>query len=391
MKFAAHRQALREQCRMRKMHMMRMIRMRRKSAVLLLTAFVAGAVPVLQGCGAAQSGASQAAGTADTAVSTAAVSAATSQQARKILSFRTARLDFVNDRDGFLLIGENTVGGGSSDLALLKTADGGKTWKAVARDSDVANIAFQDEKNGYGIDAGSERLVKTADGGETWSPVPSVATQTIADISVMGGTLFIQQQAQSSMASVSFRFSGNGGGLWGVVKAPGTAAEKDTARSPEAYAAVTQTQGYMLLSERLSGASEYKTLCYTADGGKTWSVRSRSQDPSGGEGAGSVGTVGTTGTNGAMQFFPDNVGYIYYSGLSILMKSTDGGVNFGAVVDGQSLRAVSRPDFLTGSRGYLFLQDSTGSDSSVYLAATQDGGKSWTKTAAGSIFTAALR
>ncbi|MDF1686572.1 MAG: YCF48-related protein [Parvibaculaceae bacterium] len=73
---------------------------------------------------------------------------------------------FVNDKVGFAA---------GHDATVLKTTDGGETWRVFYRDTEFENpllaVHFEDENKGYAVGAFS-LMVETMDGGETWKTRP---------------------------------------------------------------------------------------------------------------------------------------------------------------------------------------------------------------------------
>ena len=73
---------------------------------------------------------------------------------------------FVNDQVGFAA---------GHDATVLKTIDGGDTWRVFYRDTEFENpllaVYFEDENKGYAVGAFS-LMVETTDGGETWKTRP---------------------------------------------------------------------------------------------------------------------------------------------------------------------------------------------------------------------------
>lgn len=73
---------------------------------------------------------------------------------------------FVNDQVGFAA---------GHDATVLKTTDGGDTWRVFYLDTEFENpllaVHFEDENKGYAVGAFS-LMVETMDGGETWKTRP---------------------------------------------------------------------------------------------------------------------------------------------------------------------------------------------------------------------------
>jgi photosystem II stability/assembly factor-like uncharacterized protein len=104
------------------------------------------------------------------------------------------------------------VGGGFSDpwAAIVKTVDGGATWKVIYASTDVPSasaVFFTDENNGV-VRAQDGRVLITADGGESWRGAIGTAYPffKFAD-SQVGWSCDADHQSQCS-------YTVNGGGSW---------------------------------------------------------------------------------------------------------------------------------------------------------------------------------
>jgi photosystem II stability/assembly factor-like uncharacterized protein len=82
-------------------------------------------------------------------------------------------LQFPSDKVGY------AVGGGYNDpwAAIVKTVDGGATWKVIYASTDYPSgfaVFFTDENNGV-VRAQDDRVLITADGGQSWSGATGTA------------------------------------------------------------------------------------------------------------------------------------------------------------------------------------------------------------------------
>jgi photosystem II stability/assembly factor-like uncharacterized protein len=104
-----------------------------------------------------------------------------------------SRIYFKNSNNGWLLGTYNSRASltvatvAARKTALLKTTDGGRTWKNKNFDATVKTfnaIQFFDENNGYVI--GNAGLIyRTSDGGETWIKQESGVTSNLRDIAII--------------------------------------------------------------------------------------------------------------------------------------------------------------------------------------------------------------
>jgi len=77
-------------------------------------------------------------------------------------------IDFVNENTGWIIAGSGNT--------LLKTEDGGETWKFINLEVELSMIDFINESTGWGVgsywdevtDIGYIFLIKSVDGGQTW-------------------------------------------------------------------------------------------------------------------------------------------------------------------------------------------------------------------------------
>lgn len=87
-------------------------------------------------------------------------------------------IHFVNEKVGY------AVGGGNDNGTLLKTTNGGAAWVEIRGKLDKMfySVFFTDERTGYA--AGRDRmLLKTGDGGETWKiSLPASAYRTLMSV-----------------------------------------------------------------------------------------------------------------------------------------------------------------------------------------------------------------
>ena len=156
---------------------------------------------------------------------------------------------FFNDQVG--LVGLNT---GSPIVPILRTTDGGQTWRPVTTPSstragiDVTDIWFRDSQEGWASLFFLNELWHTMDGGLTWNAI------------TMSGGLGAVRQTSHAIVATDWQdpggmFSSSNGGTTFV-------------RTPSA-----QTVGLDFVDDLHGVASGYSTpFMYTSDGGVTWQL-----------------------------------------------------------------------------------------------------------------------
>ncbi len=191
-------------------------------------------------------------------------------------------LVFINDQEGFVSM-DNPV---SSKLLLYKTADGGKTWKAVSlnvpqsidRDyvySSISAPVFSGDHNTDGVVVvkfGYDDKVKLAayhtnDGGDTWS---GTAFPGNIKVERMENLVFADVNSGWLVSDGSLYQTEDGGKSWNKVRTDSTFTQT-VAENPVIlqFQFADDQSGWLLdMSENQSGTK----LIRTDDGGKTWKV-----------------------------------------------------------------------------------------------------------------------
>ena len=188
-------------------------------------------------------------------------------------------------------IGSRTAVG---DLGtILRTTDGGATWKAESRTASFDNLAavfFSDSKKGTVVGANGT-ILRTTDGGVTWTPQPSGTSNWlwgVAFADTNNGTVVGEQ-------GLILR-TRDGGVTWSAQKSATTVSLRGVS-----FAGPN--------SETVVGANG--TILQTTDGGDTWSSRSS----------------GTSNWLNGVVFADANTGTAVGDGGTIL-RTTDGGVTW---------------------------------------------------------------
>lgn len=132
--------------------------------------------------------------------------------------------------------------------------------------------------------------------------------------------------------------------------------------------------GYAYCGGEVACGSQEKAIYYTNDSGVKWSIRSQAfgthTDHT------DIGTLSFGGDCTGIKFFSNGIGYIG-GGISSVMKSTDGGVNFSEMFknsDEQYHSGTGVPDFINCNEGYSFFASNGNSN---YLEHTTNDGIKW--------------
>lgn len=267
-------------------------------------------------------------------------------------------IDFISQNDGFMIF--NTP----NSKMLLKTTNGGYNWSVIIKNTDLVNIFAVNNQVIYGLENNSNSeyttLEKTVDGGTHWTTINTIK-KSGSNIQAIGDNLLF----------VGTNRSTDGGKTWSQVSLP----------SPDSHEALdliywlSAARGYALFGY-VAGItqSEAKTLYYTEDGGKTWSLKSRSNTIPSNNPKDNPNTVGNLSLIGyscnGLIFFSDGTGYLSMRNMGI-SKTIDGGVHFSWVTEQGSV--IINMDMINNTVGYTCINTLSG----IVLESTLDGGKNW--------------
>ena len=148
---------------------------------------------------------------------------------------------------------------------LLRTEDGGSTWKQCCPSPQpVADLSFVSAKLGYGLGERSDpnAVLKTADGGNSWEAVKSFTGESAAVrlsfISPAEGWI-LTASISSSSDKLTVLHTLDGGKTW-----------NRTGEVPCGWGKVCYFRFFNAKNGIVAGEGESEILYRTADGGKTW-------------------------------------------------------------------------------------------------------------------------
>jgi hypothetical protein len=137
--------------------------------------------------------------------------------------------------------------------------------------------------------------------------------------------------------------------------------------------------GYVLYGGEGFTQSQFKTLYYTNNGGKTWGVKSYTGDFMATPQVKPIGSLSVVGYGGGIQFFEHGVGFMAFRAFG-LTRSFDWGIDFSTTKNygGQVFRAG--PDFINSQVGFAAIATFDAKANEIQcLYSTTDGGDEWTE------------
>ena len=230
---------------------------------------------------------------------------------------------------------DRKTGYAAGDSVILKTTDGGATWKRLtAPRSTVRALAFRSPADGWAI---GDTLLHTSDGGASWQPAASLpGASGIGPVAVVGAAVVVLH------APGAFR-SDDGGRTW---KTLGNTPAND-------YSAIfflNDRQGWL--------AGDHGRIASTTDGGRTW----KAEELPGGARFTKV------------QFLSPQIGWLLPRNGHGPVATTDGGKSwksqYAGVAPGRTILDMS---FLDAKNGYLL----NAVDHGTTVLYTDSGGANW--------------
>lgn len=249
---------------------------------------------------------------------------------------------------------------------IIRTSDGGATWKCVLRTgmTEIVALDFVDAQNGAALSDGGV-LYTTADGGQTWEgdndsnlfkqvyTLPSAAPEP--GVMPRNGAQGPNLPEFIELYGISFRGEKDG---WAF----GSREETTQGSKPGTFA--TRTRPVVLR---------------TSDGGETWSLVSLPASLPAFGLSRSAFVDQTTGWVVAGNIDEDDSGAI--------LKTTDGGATWAVLPAGPAKQVPEDVYFLDATTGWAVgaTEDASGEPGPSHILATKDGGATWqiqTKVAA---------
>lgn len=243
---------------------------------------------------------------------------------------------------------------------ILKTADGGTTWAALASGTTLAlnGVHFLDASNGWAVGA---TILRTVNGGTTWTPQTGAFT-TLQDVRFLSASVGV---AVGSVGSQGFLRTTNGGDTWTALDIGSTGTNR-----PQALFFLDALRGFAvgLNANMITTTCDAWGQCTT-----TYSVPK---------------SVIWKTTDGGVSWGP----YIYQTGLvrflrgvafvdeltgwavgdsGMVLKTTDGGASWVAQTSGTTTNLYSTA-FVSATTGWIVGVDGV-------IRKTSDGGTSWTE------------
>jgi photosystem II stability/assembly factor-like uncharacterized protein len=167
--------------------------------------------------------------------------------------YEIRQLIFVDKLNGWALGNGGSAGRALS--ALLRTKDGGETWRMLSNvhvrsPQSIESMVFVNSKKGWGIDGEQSNIVHTADGGQTWT-IQRRASRGWQSLS------FINSQEGWAAGPDGIIHTSDGGQAWEYQIEP----ESTLARGLRQITFIDRKQGWVVSRD---GALR------TTDGGDTW-------------------------------------------------------------------------------------------------------------------------
>lgn len=287
-----------------------------------------------------------------------------------------SNVDFLSSKIGYMSLSYSKNNNGSLNITykLLKTQDGGYHWTSIGNNDLIESTIFIDDKLGFGkesIDKNNSEnwkniLVKTVDGGLNWSPVNFIKDANPLQVEILDkNTMFICAISNKSkpepFQSLQIYRTVNGGETWDSINLPSNIGFSELG----GMSWLSMKEGYVLFVNTAGAGNQLKILYYTNDGGKTWSIKSKSEIPP----PKVDNSIGCGGYSCGIKFFSNGTGYLGEA-RGFVRKSTDGGVTFKNITDYDEQHPV--PDFINSEEGYGIFHRTD-------LYHTTDGGENWGK------------
>jgi len=254
---------------------------------------------------------------------------------------------------------------GTCQPMLARTADGGKSWRLLARGGASVRTLSVTGSADVWADAGDCSngcrgwLLASHDGGATWAEVAGDGAEPSF---VAGGTGWAL-----GLTGANLRATHDGGHTWTALEQPCTGQPYDA----RALSFPTAAKGWLLCSGQPGAGSQAKAVYATTDGGKSWTTAV--EVPFTG---GVVNGLPRGGYAGGIFFRPDGHGWLWMA-RGGFFASADGGRNWeGLLLARPESAEVRSAWFLSDTLGWVVRQNME--QGRWELLQTRDGGQSGT-------------
>lgn len=283
--------------------------------------------------------------------------------------------DFVTPRVGFGLASASAQSEGEN--VLVRTTDGGGTWRAVAGAPQLADACFYSRLQGLGVPAGGGGVLATSDGGRTWRTALHLSG-TLPGAEQLrctgdGAAWFVAAGAGGLLQQpYAIYRSGDFGSSWQAVAAtPYGPAPGDPRGMPAAPGdspgPLSAPNGYTAYIAAPCDACPYGTLTIggTSDAGKGWSDLPTTIPQSGG------------GSPSVLDFRSASEGWLltspYPPGRSVILHTSDAGRSWQVLYTFMARTPTEAVSAVTASVAYGV---GTPLDGRAVLR-SGDGGRTW--------------
>jgi len=234
-------------------------------------------------------------------------------------------VDFVDENHGWIVGNAN---------CLLKTTNGGNTWKEIqinfSSSEPIGDVEFKDLNNGWILDTHRKKILHATDGGESWE------TQVVDPATNWSfSKIFIKDNGEIWITGQGLNKSTDDGKTWKNYDIDGL-----------------WFTDILFTNNTLGFAAALYSTYHTADGGDTWEI---------------IPDIGGSNIDG-IQFVDDSTGWVMINNGKTLFYTKDGGKTWGSTKD--LPYKIGSLCFIDRNEGWY----SYGMDN-IYN--TSDGGRTW--------------
>lgn len=280
---------------------------------------------------------------------------------------------------------------------IERTADGGRTWAVIDRVGIPLNAVAV---TGHGVAwvssgrcgpasphaCGSALLLVTADWGRSWARVrPDMAVTSVSPVSAATAWAVRGEQNAAFPLRTGLVETTDGGRSWRQAADP---CLRGFGRPAWSADFATATTGWVMCVSQPATDMQPKALYATTDGGARWHLKSSTTCgfPQNGQRAGSAGTLPCVGYLPGMQLLADGHGW-QWTDRAGLAATSDGGVTWTALaarIVSDDINSVVSASLVSDTAGFLLIshpETQAGcppNGCGPLLMSTADGGRSWT-------------